>query len=273
MALERILIAVKTYPALSQKYDELVCTAGFREDGNWVRIYPIPFRKLDYDSRYSKYQWIELHLVKNTSDPRPESYKPTNYDDIMRGDVIDTDKGLWTRRKEIVLHNVYTNLSKLIAEAQDTNIRTSLAVFKPKEITNFIIEKVEREWDENILTGLKEKAKQTDMFSNSNNPFEVVKKVPYKFSYCFTDDDDRKSTMKIEDWEICQLYWNSLGRHDGNESRACADVKNKYFDDFAKTKDLYLYLGTTREFHFIARNPFIIIGTFHPMKETQSRLF
>ncbi len=73
MAKERILITVKTYPTLSSKYDELVCTAGLREDGSWVRIYPIPFRKLDYDSRYAKYQWIELNLVKNTSDPRPET--------------------------------------------------------------------------------------------------------------------------------------------------------------------------------------------------------
>ena len=30
MALERILITVKTYPTLSAKYGELVCTAGLR---------------------------------------------------------------------------------------------------------------------------------------------------------------------------------------------------------------------------------------------------
>ena len=45
------------------------------------------------------------------------------------------------------------------------------------------------------------------------------------------------------------------------------------FDDFSKTKDLYFYLGTTREFHLIAPNPFIIIGTFHPKKDAQLSLF
>lgn len=30
MALTRVLITVKTYPAISKKYEELVCTAGFR---------------------------------------------------------------------------------------------------------------------------------------------------------------------------------------------------------------------------------------------------
>ena len=39
MALTKVLITVKTYPTLSTKYDELVCTAGFREDGSWIRIY------------------------------------------------------------------------------------------------------------------------------------------------------------------------------------------------------------------------------------------
>ena len=31
-----VLITVKTYPTISVKYDELVCTAGFREDGSWI---------------------------------------------------------------------------------------------------------------------------------------------------------------------------------------------------------------------------------------------
>ncbi len=44
---QRVLITVKTYPTLSRKYGETVCTAGIREDGSWVRIYPVPFRRLD----------------------------------------------------------------------------------------------------------------------------------------------------------------------------------------------------------------------------------
>ena len=44
---ERILITVKTYPTLSKKYAELVCTAGVNETGEWRRIYPVPFRQLN----------------------------------------------------------------------------------------------------------------------------------------------------------------------------------------------------------------------------------
>jgi len=76
MALTKVLITVKTYPTLSARYDELVCTAGFREDGSWIRIYPVPFRKKHYNEQYKKYDWIEVDLVKNTSDFRPESFRP-----------------------------------------------------------------------------------------------------------------------------------------------------------------------------------------------------
>ena len=70
------------------------------EDGTWIRIYPIPFRKLSYDKRYSKWQWIELDLVKNTSDFRKESFRPANIDNeikikfkpIIRITIVKTGK-------------------------------------------------------------------------------------------------------------------------------------------------------------------------------------
>ncbi len=69
----------------------------------------------------------------------------------------------------------------------------------------------------------------------------------------------------IEDWELGQLYWNCLKSSDGNEDLACKKVKQKYFDEFIE-KDLHFFLGTTRQFHKIAPNPFIIIGAFYPSK-------
>lgn len=273
MALTKVLIAVKTYPTLSTKYDELVCTAGFKEDGSWVRIYPIPFRKLDYDKRYSKYDWVEVDLEKNTSDFRPESFRPksleTEFEIIGKLGTEDC----WRLRKEIVFKNVYTSLTKLIADAKNKSKYTSLAVFKPKEVLDFTIEQVEREWDKKKLDQLKANAEQLNLFKNSENPFEVVQKLPYKFSFKFIDDDNRESTLMIEDWEIGALYWNTLKRNEGNEAKACADVKAKYFEDFAKTKDLYFFLGTTLQHHVKSRNPFIIIGTFHPKKEILTSLF
>ncbi len=267
MALTNVLIAVKTYPALSSKYDELVCTAGFLENGNWIRIFPIPFRKLEYDKRYSKYDWVEIDLTKNTGDFRPESYKPTSIENAFNVvGHIETHNN-WQLRKDIVLKKVYTNLTQLIAEAKDKKIATSLATFKPTEILEFTIEPVEREWDKEKLATLKAKAQQLHLFQNAENPFEVVNKLPFKFSYRFKDDEGTLSKLMIEDWEIGALYWKMLAKYDSHdkETKACEDVRKKYWDDFALTKNLHLFLGTVYESH--AKNypnPFVIIGTFHP---------
>jgi len=270
MALTKVLITVKTYPTLSSKYDELVCTAGFREDGSWIRIYPVPFRKRSYAEQYKKYDWIEVDLVKNTKDFRPESYRPYSIDsEIKVVGHIDTSKN-WEERKKICLKKIYYNMKELIAEAKKKDIGTSLAVFKPKEILDFYAEPVERDWDKNKLV----KLNQLNLFESiGNEEFRPVRKLPYKFIFHFKDNIGLHSHMMIEDWETGQLYWNCLARYEGDEQKTIADVRKKYFDDFAKTKDLHFFLGTTLKFHNIAPNPFIIIGTFHPKKEKQGKLF
>lgn len=100
-----------------------------------------------------------------------------------------------------------------------------------------------------------------------------MKKLPYKFSFIYEDDRGKQSTTMIEDWEVGELYWNCLKRSDGNEQKACNDVRKKYFDNFSKTKDLYFFLGTTQVHHFRGKNPFLIIGTFYPKHISQLRLF
>ncbi|MCL2155785.1 MAG: hypothetical protein FWH53_08995 [Leptospirales bacterium] len=273
MAKTKVLITVKTYPTISSIYEEIVCTAGFLEDGRWIRIYPIQFRQKSYGEQYKKYDWIELDLIKNNKDSRPESYRPYSIDsEIKILGHIDT-KDYWAERKKFVLQKVYHNLTELITEAHDKTICTSLAVFKPKRILDFTIEAVEREWDKTKLEKLEAEQEQGDLFKQPENPFEVVRKLPYKFSYDFVDEDDKRSRLMIEDWEIGQLYWNCLARYEGDESKACDDVCKKYFDDFAKTKDLHLFLGTSIEYHFRSKNPFMIIGTFHPKKDLQGSLF
>jgi len=262
MAKERILITVKTYPTLSKKYTELVCTAGVREDGSWIRIYPSPFRFLNDTQRYRKYQWIELDLVKNKNDPRPESYSPANIDDITLGDFVGTEQS-WAHRKKLILEPniVHTSLETVIAGAKADEF--SLAIFKPTKILDFTIEATEDEWEDDKLKAAQAALDQGSFFDESkNDDFSIMPKLPYKFKYRFADDTGKVSNMMIEEWEIGQLYLNCIK---GNTPEIAAQkVRQKYLDDFARTKDLYLFLGTTRLWHKRAPNPYVIIGTFQP---------
>jgi len=189
----KIFIVVKTYPTLSTKYDEIVCTAGILDDGSWARIYPLPFRKLDYEKRYKKYQWLEVPLQKNTSDPRPESYKVGDITQIkLIGEPVGTARG-WEERKRIVFdHNpVCTDLTRLIEQAKKNEL--SLAIFKPKKIIEFIVKGTEREWPRDKLALLTAKARQLSLFQTEEEvkrEFSVVGKLPYKFFYRFSDDTE-----------------------------------------------------------------------------------
>lgn len=274
MALTNILIAVKTYPTLSETYDELVCTAGFLEDGSWIRVYPVPYRKLEYADQYEKWQWITIDVVKNTKDFRKESYRPTSTEpDIQKGVKLSTADG-WALRKQIVLQHVYTNMTDLISEAKDKNIGTSLAVLKPREVLDFVWEEDEREWNKQKLETIYARQKQLNLFDTEETQriFQVAKKLPYKFSYIFTSDDGIQRKLMIEDWELGMLYWNCLDAAGGNEEVVCRKVKEKYFDWMTSKCDLYFFLGTTKKFHNVAPNPFIIIGTFYPPKTDQAQL-
>ena len=269
MAKTRVLISVKTYPAISKKYDELVCTAGFLEDGSWIRIYPVPFRKLPYEQQYKKWQWIELDLIKNTEDFRKESFRPYDMDEnIEIIGSIDT-KNNWQLRKEIALKNVCYNLTDLIEKSKIKPHPLSLAVFKPKEIIDFVIEEVDREWNPKKLKSISHKRLNRSLFDIDSpyKVFETVKKLPYKFSYVFKSEGDTEHKLMIEDWEIGALYWNSLKKSNGDEIEACKKIKEQYWDNFVKNKDLYFFLGTKKDKHYLARNPFSIIGVFYPDKD------
>jgi hypothetical protein len=275
MARKRIYITVKTYPSISKKYDELVCTAGIQEDGSWIRLYPLPFRKLDNEQKYKKYQWIEADVEKNTSDIRMESFKVSDTTNIKI--FSEQNKSVdWEARKRIIFKSetVYTNRSEIIRLTKKP-LYKSLVIFKPSKIMAFNYNAIDREWPKEKLSLLKAKASHLSLFQTQEeviSEFGVVQKLPYRFSYRFEDDAGQELNLMIEDWEIGTLYFNCLRYSEGVEEKALEKVRKKYWDEFMK-KDLYFFLGTRKSDHLRARNPFSIVGVFYPPKTFQQELF
>ena len=273
VAKERVLITVKTYPTLSKKYGETVCTAGVRPDGTWVRMYPVPFRRLEETEQYKKFDWIDCRLKRNTSDPRPETFRPMDESELRAVSHIDTADN-WRERRQLLLKTarVYDRLDELIVGAKANTV--SLAVFKPTKIRDFIWEEEAREWDPKKLEDMRQHTQQQDLFSDNTwrQSFEVVRKLPYSFSYRFDDAAGTQSELQVLDWEAGALYWHCLRDADGDEPKALAKVRQKYLTEFAK-KDLHFFLGTTQQWHSVAPNPWVIIGVFPIPHERQIGLF
>lgn len=275
----RVLITVTTYPLPSSSYDELVCTAGVLESGEWIRIYPVPLEfmrgmKINGHFQRFKYTWIELDLRERTDDIRPESFSPVDYgfnDLVVHGNL--GSENFWAERKKFCLNNVYTDLDALIAESRAPKNK-SLATFKPKEILNFRAVPDDEEWKPEWKAQLQQL--QLDFEKASQNPSkrEMIRKVPFKFYYDFIDENDKKvRKMMIEDWEIGELYWHCLKDCNGDRKAAVEKVKQRYFDTFKNKHDIYLFLGTTKQWHIRrSPNPFVIIGVFYPLKNSDTQL-
>ncbi len=268
-----MLITVKTYPTLSRKYGETVCTAGLREDGSWMRIYPVPFRRLGEEQQYAKYDWIEADFVRGTFDPRPETYHPVDSRALVPSGRMDTTDQ-WRERRKFVLGKVqiFDRLEPLLVGAKANTL--SLALFKPARLLDFIVEDDEPDWPEDKLAQMRARTEQGQLFAEDEEwrrTFELIPKLPFRFRYRFEDSAGKSSTLTILDWECGQLYWNCLRRHDGNREVALAKVRQKYFTEFPAT-DLHFFLGTLQQFHGYSPNPWAIVGLFHPPQQQQLEL-
>ncbi len=252
----KILITVKTYPQLSSRHTETVCTAGLREGGRWVRLYPVPYRRMEKERRFRKYQWIEVDIERDTRDPRPESYRLAG--EIKPLNFLCT-KNAWEERKRLVLSKVYHNLETLVGEARDTRISTSLAVFKPQRITGFRVER------DTSLRNRACKRKALALQLPEEEAEKLVEAVPFKFFYTFVDQLGKRSTLQILDWEIYQLCRKIIYKYGTRKDKIEQYLSAKYLDQLTQNRDVYLFLGTNKYWHIRrSTNPFMIVGIFYP---------
>lgn len=247
---KKVLITVRTYPVPSKKDVEVSCTAGI-SDNNWIRLFPIPYRFLDQDKRFRKYQYIEADVVKAQSDPRPESYK-VNIDSIKILTEPLPTKDKWQARKDSVMPLCSQSLCALQSE-RDQNKEPTLGIFKPRRITGLKIERTRDYWTEAEQVRLN----QFTLFDNS--PINILEKLPFEFSYEFQCDDPSCHSHKLSctDWEMGASYWRWKDRYGDNWERK---FRETYETKMILNRDTYFYVGT------IHGHPseWIIIGLFYP---------
>lgn len=252
----KIFIVVKTYPNLSRKYQEVVCTAGITDEGEWIRLYPIPFRYLDREIQYEKYSWIETR-IKRTNDHRIDSYHP-DLDYFKVIEKVSTEHN-WHRRKDII----YPTVSQSIEHMQSCydQEKRSLGIFKPKEIYDLKISKDPTTSRANPVLEI-----QMSLFQDSPKPLEIL---PYDFRYHFICDEPtcKGHNMIVLDWEIYEAFrkWRNIYGEQG----ALDKIKEKWLGQMcARDRDTHFIVGTHNRFP-----TFMVLGVFYPKIENQLSIF
>ena len=254
----KVLITVKTYPIPSKKYDELVCTAGVTESGDFIRLYPINFRDLSYPQKFKKYQWIEVIAEKHEGrDVRKESYRPDSDSIKLLGKPIPSNPGNWSERARYALAKKARSMEDLYEQQQAD--RTSLGIFKPKRVNDLIISTDNDKWPPKFLRALQ----QQRLFEYRQRTLEPPRKVPFKFHYCFECDDPRckaNHKMMIEDWEVGAFFWRMVDSG-STPDEAAQKVRDKFLDDLCgPDKDTHFYVGTILNYP----RKWIVVGIFYP---------
>jgi len=257
----KVLITVMTYPHPSESHQELVCTAGITDAGEWVRLYPIDYRYRPTNQQFHKYQWVEIGLADHGAgnDDRRESRRPDLESIRLLGEPLPTKDG-WRARREII--DRMPHHTRIQLEARYVSEKVSLGIVRPTEILDLKVDSVERSWKPQWQATL-------DQFNLFSGPPKHLEKLPYKFSYVFrcADSGEKTHTAMIEDWELGVLYRREVERL-GDEQAAVANVRKKFFDEIcASSKDTRFFMGTVFPY-----NTWVVIGIFWPPKEFQPSL-
>ena len=247
---KKVLITVKTYPTPASKGAEVSCTAGVTDDGRWIRLFPIPFRFMEGNQRFRKYQWTEAAATKSTSDPRKESFE-VDIDTLQTVSAPLPTKDGWKARKEVILPLQAPSLCHLKRVRRQTG--DTLGIFKPKTIHKFVIEPDTPDW----TPAEREKLLQSSFYDK--HPTQPLEKIPYRFSYKFTCDEARCKGHKLlcVDWEVGQAYRRWKREYGAKWEWA---MNNRFETDMILRFNTYFFVGT------IHGHPgaWIIIGLFYP---------
>ena len=269
-----VLVLVKTTPLPSRKYGEVVCTAGVLPTGEWIRLFPVPFRLMGKRHQFKKYQWIKCRAYKPENDQRPESFHVDMMYGIEIGERLST-KEQWEIRRQSVLDRVkpkiYTNLEELKKDGLDN--RVTLAVFKPASV-RFHSTVAKRPCDPRRIQAAMAAILSPDLFEDNawGDKFKLCEETPFDFKYEVLDEAGHKATFTILDWEITTLFHNQKKARNGDIDKAREDVKDMYMNKFLSPSiDLHIYMGTMNKFQRMqVDNPWSIIGVA-PFPKVQSR--
>jgi hypothetical protein len=259
-----VLVTVKTYPSPSDKYGETVCVAGVRLDRGhleWIRLYPMRFRLVDYEQQFTKYEVIEVPVVSpGGRDPRPESMRPdqTRLRSVRR---IDTGRN-WAERRQLMRPLIgATTTCDLIAANNAVDYSQPAPSLGLVKVHDARISVADGDpWDDRQLAKVS-KAAQPDLFNTDG--FKELEPAPFRVTvrYRCGSPGCPSHEPSLLDWETGQAgrRWS----REAGSARAKEMLLQKYEGLFDASHDAHLYVGNLHQH----RASFSGLGVWSPKVE------
>ena len=259
---KRVLVTVKAAPEPSSKHGDCICTAGITDQGEWIRLYPIPMNLFRTGRGFKKFDWIEVECKKASEEEklgRKESYK-------IRAESLQVVNTSLSRRKRVdweernrILYPLRARSIEDLESAFDDD-RTSLGLIRVAELEDFYRTK-------ELSAEEKEKHRlmQLTFDGGAGDSLRlrsewVLRQIPHIFKYRFRCEgtDCPGHDMTCEDWELFESYRKWPEKYKTDEL-TWHHIKEKYLRSFKGERDLHFFMGTHSLFP-----TWIIIGLYYP---------
>lgn len=252
---DECFIVIKAQPHRSSKYSETVCCAGIGRDGHWRRQYPVPFRILNNEQQFKRWDWIEYEFVKPTDDKRKESQR-------VIPESLNVTGSLRQRERSQILH---TKLRASFAHAD--SFRESLTLIRPRSLEIVPARKSESE----ILDERQKHAalaNQMSMFDSTAKPLKIC---THSFKAKWTDQDGKSHNHECDDWETSAAYNRFEAKYGSKD--ALEYLKEKYEQQYFNAGiALAFSTHSRRNIEFGTKNQWLLVGMIRVDEETQGSL-
>lgn len=240
-------VLVKAFPQPSAKYEETVCVAAVDEDTReFLRLFPIRYRRLAAEHRFERYDQVTLTLTK-AGDPRPESYH------VDEGSIRVTDKarpGSLSEQSRVQLWAPLVAPSLTALYEENKTAKRSLGIIKPDP--GSVVFKHKRVED----TATEDQEVTAQMFAQASlleDELKPLARPEYSFAYSFTSGG-RAHSYQIHDWEVQAAFHHYKKRY-GGEAEALKMLAQEYGQNIP-ARNLHLIMGTMKK----RQHQFIVIG-------------
>lgn len=257
-----VMILVKAAPVLTSDLEETMCVAAMTLDSNpkWIRLHPVPFRDLDDESKFRKYQEVTVDVIRSSQDRRPESWVPIA-GSIRLGQWIGTDMEWAERRARIDKLEERTTCDLIKRNKLGSGPETpSLGIVRTAGKPRLVITRREQIQIDDWKKRAEGIEARTSLFDDPKIRKNIYEMCPWRFRYSYNclEDSCTGHIQTIVDWEAAVL-WHKVKREYDWQRR----MEQKFIDEiWAADRDTRLFIGNMNQH---PRN-FLILGVFWPPK-------
>lgn len=219
------MVLVKAMPHRSSNYFETVCCAGIGHDRKWRRLYPVPFRILEDDQKFRRWNWVKYRFTRPSDDDRAESQKvvPESIDVLAEMNKAERSKLACYLTRDSLKHA--------------DSLKETLTLIEPTALTLSWKQKSERTLaDETAKHAAL--ASQLSMFDKPTKPLEPC---PFSFHVKWKSMAGDEHTHACDDWETSTAFFRRRLIH--GEQGGLISLKQTYEEQYLK-KGMRFALGT-----------------------------